>query len=204
MTIFDYQEEIANDLRRNGYEVNYEVKGNSGVFYDMIARKDSQAIAFEIKTQSKLGLEFFDIPRLRNSARQDGYQDFRLIVMPEEKHKSIEIINLDKNLLLWLKNHPEIKKGTLLDELIVNFGRVDMVQVDNLSSHAGEPGTQVSGVAVVEFSISSDGQTAKWDCPFHFDAHLDSNWQLESVNLLHLDLGSISEYIQEYLSDTVK
>lgn len=200
MTLFERQEEMASNLRSKGFDVQYEVEGKSGTFYDMVAQRDGEAIVFEFKPQSKLSVSSPATSRLRQLAQQDGYQDFRLVIMPEEKHKSIEVFGLDKALLLWLQSNPKVVFNSALEGYNVIFQRVSHVLIDSLVSQSGMQGANINGSGVVDFQISTNGKTTHWDCPFSFAAHLDSTWQLDVVHGLYFDLGSIGEDLQEFLS----
>ncbi|RYG68534.1 hypothetical protein EON80_11465 [bacterium] len=201
MKISEQQEKTIRQLQAEGFEVQSQVKGLSGAAYDLVARRDGQAIVFEFKNQSRLGIDSTEISRLRQSARQDGYSDFRLVVVPEENPNFIQIHGLESALLSWVQQNPSFKNGTVLENSDAFFKRVGQVDVSYLSTGT-EPGNlNASGVAVAEFAVNAIKPDVIWDCPLHFDVQLESNGRLKAVNAISLDFSSIADDLQEYLNE---
>jgi hypothetical protein len=73
-------DELASQLRREGYEVTARPTGEDQG-YDLVARKDNRKMAIEVKTIGDLKGSFTETRNLRKRAHEQGFDDFRLIIV---------------------------------------------------------------------------------------------------------------------------
>ena len=71
---------LAAELEAAGYNVTRAALADESG-YDLVAAKDNQRIAIEVKARSALRESADAIHRLREQARQHGYSEFRLVVV---------------------------------------------------------------------------------------------------------------------------
>src|SRR6185436_6165373 len=83
--------ELASQLREEGYDVIESPTGNDEGF-DLIATKDNKKLAIEVKTSSQLQASAESVKNLRKRALDQGFDEFRLILVnpPREVKVSIE------------------------------------------------------------------------------------------------------------------
>jgi Holliday junction resolvase len=186
-------EEIARQLETEGYEVAIGSE-DADHRYDIIATKNGERIAIEVKVRSDLAASEETIRRLRKQAREHGYR-FRLVIVSPPHEARIRIEGIEEELLHHLINAlpPELEalsSGTRLSD-------VTGIEIDEIQATA--EGLHIAGSGVVdvelEYGGSSDRDGANWstDFPFTFDVLLDHNLHIQRVNRIDVDTSSFFE-----------
>src|SRR4051812_24251782 len=90
-------EEVAGDLEAEGYTVSRPDNGH-GPAYDLVAEKPGRKIAVEVKARSSLPGSSEEIAHLRQAAREQGFDSFRLVVASPPHRTGVEIKDLEQSL----------------------------------------------------------------------------------------------------------
>jgi hypothetical protein len=98
-------EEVANKLRLEGYAVTPGENG-SGPTFDLIAEKPGRKIACEVKAKTSLREAADELRTLRQRARKEGFDFFRLVVASPPHRTQIEIEGFSTALVTFLKTNP--------------------------------------------------------------------------------------------------
>lgn len=195
----EYLEEAAiTDLSRQladeGYKVVREARSKQQP-YDLVATKNGRKIAFEVALRSNLGESAPSIATLRREARQQGYDEFRLVIVDPPHETPVEIEGLETALFRHLvEDTPEE-----LDELSssTRVEDVNYVEIDSITISKDDIRVIGNAVVAVELEYGGgnerDGASYSMDFPFHFDIRLGRDLQIEEVLHLKVDTSSFDE-----------
>ena len=96
-------EELAAQLRAAGYDVTLNAPASeSAIRYDLLATRNGERIAFEVKARTQFGGSADQINYLRKLARHDGINEFRLVLVNPPHKTDVNIDGLDIKLLTYL------------------------------------------------------------------------------------------------------
>lgn len=140
-------EQVAWDLREQGYQVTREVKLGSLVA-DLTARKDDELIVFEFKASSWDAGRIELARQLRNYAVHELRAEFRLVLVNVPREIVIEVDNLEQLLLDLVINEP-----ALYDALATHaeIDEISDVEFDRVLIR--EDGIEIAGSAVVSVTL---------------------------------------------------
>ena len=184
--------EVASQLRADGYSVTESPSGIDDGF-DIVATKDDKKLAVEVKTSSRLQASAETIKNLRKRALEQGFDEFRLIIVNPPREVTVSIEGLEEKLLMFLsENFPdaldELSSHTILQD--VNDINIDSIQVTT-------DGVQVIGNGVVDVELNygnnSEGISSNWSFPFSFDVTLDHELEISSNPKIAIDKSSWDE-----------
>src|SRR5688572_28721852 len=96
--------ELADDLTHQGYQVERDAKIGAQVF-DLVARKENERIAFEVKARSRLKETSSQVADLRAAAQEAGVRDFRLVVVNAPREIDLIIEDFEVELANYLIEH---------------------------------------------------------------------------------------------------
>jgi len=184
--------EVASQLRAEGYSVTESPSGID-VGFDIVATKDDKKLAVEVKTSSRLQASTETIKNLRKRALEQGFDEFRLIIVNPPREVNVSIEGLEENLGTYLiENFPDD-----LDELSTHtiIQDVNDIYIDSIQVTTG--GVQVIGNGVVDVELNygnnSEGISSNWSFPFSFDVTLDHKLEVSSHNKIEIDYSSLYE-----------
>ena len=188
-------EELALRLSAEGYKVVREASGPEGKEkYDLVAERGNEKIVFEVKARARLKQESAQIRRLRKMAHQQGYNEFRLVVVNPPREVSVEIEGLSQILLNHLvENMPEE-----LNELSTNTRIEDVSDLEFDSVSMSGEGIRVRGTGVADVVLEygggeeRDGLRTREGYPLTFDILLDESRSVEDVEI-QVDTSSFYE-----------
>jgi len=188
-------DDLARQLERQGYNIVAREQRNGNISFDLVASKDGQTIAFEVKARTGDRVSATEIARLREQAFEQGFDDFRLVVVNPPHETVVEIPGLDDLLFAYIGE----RRGPELDDLP---GAVRVESVDNLDIDAIEittNGIHLAGGGTVRVNIdyddgdAYDGLSLETDFPFTFDVILSHALQIEQVGSFRVDTSSFYE-----------
>lgn len=205
-------EEVASQLRGDGYEVTISPTGPDGG-YDIVARKGDKKVAVEVKVNSQLRDSASLIKTLRRRALELGYDEFRLVVVSPPREVKVSIEKLEEELFKYMvQNLSSIFAGhspEILEELGVadineiNLVGISEVGVDELDIKTD--GVQVVGNGVAEIEVEEPsfwsagfppqpGSWTKWktDVPFRFNVILDHDLTISRAQEIEVDTSTLS------------
>lgn len=186
-------EELAAQLRSDGYEVSVGAEGPDEGF-DLVARKAGRKLAVEVAAQGALKDSLPDIHRLREQARDQGYDDFRLVVVNPPRAVEAEVEGIKDVLRHYLATNVPSKLAELATHTAVES--VVLVEIDQLDVF--KSGIHVAGKGVVDVRFDSNGAPGDMasgtdGLPFTFDVTLDPNLQLQQVHKIDIDTSSYDD-----------
>ena len=211
-------EEVASQLRGEGYQVTVSPTGRDEG-YDIIASRGDKKLVIEVKVNSQLRDSAALIKNLRRRALDHGYDEFRLVVVspPREVRVSIEKLKeelfkyMEQNLSSTLAVHSVQTSGELgpsdINEIrLIGIGEIDIDSIDITTD-----GIQVvgNGVARIEigyweieegsfwsagFPPQDDKSLTKWrtGVPFSFDVILNHDLTISKAQHIEVDTSSFS------------
>jgi hypothetical protein len=186
-------EEVASQYQREGYEVLVAPVHDYG--YDLIAMRGNRRLAIEVKVRSELRKDAEQIRHLREQAQQQGFDEFRLVVVNPPREVAVEIEGLDEKLWDYLVNHI----SSDLDELSSGTRIVNVIDVDIDSIDVTVNGIRVTGSGIVEVELEygggeeRDGLTWSTSFPLTFDVELDHTLDIADVYEMKVDTASFYE-----------
>ena len=194
-------QEVASQLAREGYEVHVSPGGlDNG--YDIVASLGKRKVAVQVKANAQLKASAETIKQLRKRAFQDGFDEFRLVVVSPPHERKVAIEGLGQKLLTYMCN-------SLPSELIrisATVRRIAHIDIDSID--IGADGTRVAGSGAVDVDVergNEDGEPFwsagfppgasepnRWntDFPFAFDVTLNRSLEIAEVNRLEVDTSS--------------
>ncbi len=195
-------EELARQLESQGYKITRRPARSDAYNYDLIATKNGHKIAFDVILRSNLQQRIGSIADLRERAHQQGYNEFRLVVIDPPRQTVVEIEGIEGLLLAHLR---EDVPQELLD--LSSYVRVEDVNyVETNSVEINADGIHVVGSAVVDVDLQygggqeRDGLDYTIDVPFRFDILLSHDLEIKEVNELVVDTSSF-DYEREDEND---
>jgi Holliday junction resolvase-like predicted endonuclease len=187
-------EELARRYEAEGYEVALNAD-RPEPYFDLTARRAGRTVAVEVKAGSRLAQSAEEIEALRQRAREEGFDEFRLVVANPPRATTVDIPGLQDKLLTWMT---ETTPGEL-DELST---RTQPQYVSDLDIHSVEvqPGElHVTGSGTVEVMLEydggeeRDGLDSSMDFPFEFRVVLDRDLEIQEVEKLRIDTSAFYE-----------
>jgi hypothetical protein len=189
-------QEVASQLAREGYEVQVSPERlDNG--YDIVASLGKRKVAVQVKANAQLKASAEAIKQLRKRAFQDGFDEFRLVVVSPPHERKVAIEGLDQKLLTYMYSYPP----TELIGINATVRRIAHVDVDSIE--LAPDGTRVAGSGAVDVDIEPEpflsagfppgpSEPNWWstDFPFAFDVALDRNLEIAEVNRLEVDTSS--------------
>jgi hypothetical protein len=184
-------EELATELRQQGYRVTTHASlGNQQ--FDLLAERDGERLAYEVKARQRLAASTDDVLRLRAAAHAAGLSGFRLVVVTPPRPVDVSIENLDDALstyLLLAETPPELDRLSSETRII---GVTD-VEIDAVTIQPSHIRVRGNGTVEVELNfgggIGRDGVTTTESFPFTFDLELSPELKLVKMHELHVDTG---------------
>jgi len=188
-------EDLVADLEQRGYHVVREAPlGDRRV--DLLAERDGERLAFEVKARSRLKESALEIERLREAARHAGLTGFRVVVAMPPRAVDVTIENLDSELLGYFYEHETPKA---LDALSSETRVEDVTDIEIDAVEIRHTGIRVLGRAYVDIElnygdggIENDGVTASDSVPFSFDLELGSDLKIIDMHRLSFDTSAFS------------
>jgi hypothetical protein len=188
-----YIEETASRLRSDGYAVE-QPQGARELGLDLIAIKGGHKIAIQVKARPSLGESAREIGRMRDAARSQGFDEYRLVVVNPPHDRKVTVAGLESQLQRQIEKDTG-KFGTLAPKVAVK----EVVNLD--LSHVGVDEGQIRvvgvGVVLVECETTDDdvSDEGNWttDFPFSFDVSLNHELTINSVERLDIDLSSLDD-----------
>lgn len=188
-------EELQQQLETEGYRTHREADG-PGARFDLIAAKGDRTTAIAVKARALLGQQTDRIRSLRERAHEEGYDEFRLVIVNPPKEKTIEIPGLEEQLFSYLLN--DLPMPTNLDRLAsrVAIEGIDQLEINSIEVLARE--IEISGVGLLDVALEwgggedKDGMTVYESFPFDFEATLDWDWKAREVRM-NVDTSSYTE-----------
>lgn len=187
-------EEVTKDLEAAGYTVVTHVR-EGDLVYDLVATKDGRRVAYEVQAGSELGTAAGTVRRLRERARERGYDEFRLVVVNPPRERVVDIPDLDRILFDYLVNNFPQEFATLSSH--TSLGGISQIDIDAITVVAA--GIRVAGSGVVDVALEYGGgqepDEMSWDTdfPFVFDVLLNHALEVEEVYELRIDTSSFYE-----------
>jgi hypothetical protein len=185
-------DQLASDLKQKGYAVQMECQSGD-VRYDLVASRGQERIVFEVRALSQMTGSSRQIQELRKRAFDEGFTEFRLVVVAPPHETSVFIPGLNRILADYMR---DCVPQPLLDVA----SNVRIMNVSNLGVDAinvTTEGTDVSGKGVVEVALeyggSRDSETGVDDFPFRFHMLLDHDLRLREMYALEPDLSGLSD-----------
>lgn len=176
-------EAIAAEYKTKGYDV-FVSPFDSEPKYDLIAIKGRRKLAIEVVAHSNLRRESEKISKLRQKARKEGFDEFRLAVVSPPREIPVEVEGLQQKLFDYLAANVPTELAQLASHVRVKS--LTQVDVDSISITARRIRVAGNGVVVVqledddEIEDGFDGDIE--DFPLNFDIELDHNLQ---INVVH-------------------
>jgi Holliday junction resolvase len=184
-------EQLADDLSRAGYVVEREVRIGDQRF-DLIAQRNGERLAFEVKARSRLQESAGQLARLRAAARQAGVDSFRLVVVNPPREVDVTIEGLNWELTRYLQEHLPSELDQISSETIVE----DVSDIQIGVADLRRSGIHVRGTAAVDVQLNydggaqRDGLTETDSFPFTFDIELGADWKLAHMNEIEVNVDS--------------
>jgi Holliday junction resolvase len=186
-------DELAQQLERDGYNVARSFR-DGNVVYDLVATRGDRKVAIEVTARSALRQAVESIRQLREQARRNGFDEFRLVVVSPPRERAVEIAGLEDVLLQHMRDNFPAK----LAELSSHTSLDAVSQIDVSSIEVSADGIHVIGTGIVEVTLGyggepRDGVSWEADLPFDFDVLLDHQLQIAEVHALEIDTSSFDE-----------
>jgi hypothetical protein len=187
-------EEVASQYRERGYEVKVSPTELRSA-YDLVATRGDQRIAIEVKARSNLRENAAQIKRLREQALEQGFDEFRLVVVNPPREVSVEIEGLGRLILEYLLNNVPQNLDQLSSRTLISG--VNNVEIRSIEVTAEGIRVVADGTVDVELDASTeqelDGLGWSTDFPISFDLGLDHQLRISRVNELEVDTSSFYE-----------
>lgn len=183
-------EELTRELTEQGYAVSVPPAAGAAEGVDLIAVKDGRHIAYQVKALPRLRELASELSRVRDTARERGFDEVRLVIVNPPRERSVEVEGLEHALRDYLIHGPPPHE---LDALSSHTRIDDLHDVDIESLTADAKGLHVSGQAVVSVELTwgggeeADGVTATAEFPLRFDLSLDRDMKIRDVNQVSVD-----------------
>jgi Holliday junction resolvase len=187
-------EELAREFRDAGYQV-VEQEGGANNGYDLVAIKDDQRIAVEVKARAALRAAAPEIRHLREEAQRTGFSEFRLVVVNPPRERTIEVAGLERALHGFLVGQSPAHIAEL-----ATVTTLDRVSVTDLEAIEVTPdGIRVIGSGVLDATLEYDGQgsasglSMAVEFPLRFDVTLDHALQIVDAREIAVDTDAFAE-----------
>jgi hypothetical protein len=185
--------EVASELEAIGYAVTLE-NGAGPHRFDLTATKDGKRLAVEVKAQSRLKESGEEIRKLRRQAREEGYTEFRLVVVNPPREKKVDVDDFGNILFAYTSenlpaNVQEVSSFSYLED-------INNIEIEVL--HVSKQTITVKGTAMAEVKLKYGNDNIdgfEWDTsfPLSFDLDLDHHMSIQNVRKLEIDTSSLYE-----------
>jgi hypothetical protein len=189
-------EELTGELSARGYRVTVEPRVRDRTHFDLIAEKEGQRIAIEVKAQPALRKQMKQILRLRELAREQGFKEFRLVVVPPPHETEVLVPGLEDKLLECIRANAPASLRALPQR--VDPKKVGQVDITEIALEPGLVRLHGSAVLLAELTPPADSPGSEeeaWaaDFPVRFRLGLDpSDLRIVKVEELAVDTASAS------------
>jgi len=141
-------EQLASQYRREGFEVTIEPSGpDKG--YDLVATIKGRRIAIEVKANSELASSADQIKKLRRKAFDQGFDEFRLVVVSPPHETQVQVDGLEQELAAYINANLPKALSELSRDLTVKSSKE--IEIDSISVlHCY---TRVAGRGVISVEI---------------------------------------------------
>lgn len=185
-------EELADILKSTGYEVSAASQPDEG--FDLIASRGPERIAIEVKARSALRSSIHTIEELRKRAADQGFTEFRLVVVNPPRSVEVEVEGLDQILLTHLLTALPPDLDEISSQTVEGVSNIEIARM-----YVSSGGFRVSGNATVDVQMNYDGGAARdgltfsSEFPLDFDVSLDKELHLTSIDEFKVDTSSFYE-----------
>ena len=146
-------DELEQLYRMRGYKVRRGYRAGSGVRYDLVATQGDQRIVFEVKASPTIAGQGKSLRELRRRAYEDGFTDFRLVVVSPPHRTDVSVPGLESELAAYMREHvPDELQGLASNVLIDAVSGLEYSEV-----RATKVGLEISGDGVVEVTLAYGG-----------------------------------------------
>jgi len=188
-------EELASQYKTRGYQVFMDQPSSGGnARYDLIVEKDGHRIAVEVKARSTLKSSAHEIRELREKAIQEGFDEFRLVIVNPPRERSIEVEGIEE----ILEEHIIEEHFSELADLSSGTSVDGVTDVDIESIEVAKNGLDIRGVASVDVTLEygggseRDGMSWGTSFPFTFYVLLNNDMKIEESEI-NIDVSEFSE-----------
>jgi len=197
-------EEIAAQLQADGYVVESEASVTAldqTTYYDLIATKPGRRVAIEVKAAPRLKGFAQQLRELRRRAREQGLDEFRLVVVTPPPDRAISVAGFDERLRSHLLDQGVAleTRGAFPPGTVVS--NVSNVEINTLEWTGDE--NRATGTGVLDVILNGAQTTLTrnpepiWaaDFSFDFDAVLDPERRILRCNV-RVDTSSLRDEIE--------
>ncbi|MGB0387338.1 MAG: hypothetical protein ACPGWR_21165 [Ardenticatenaceae bacterium] len=186
-------EETALEYQKRGYKVVMSPIDVSYPFetgpqsYDVVATKGEHKIAIEVVAFPKLAQEVTKIAQLRQQARKEGFDEFRLVVVREPREFPVHVEGIEQELSAYLIENITDELAQLSDQ--VRVLTVKRVTIDSFSITVDRIRVAGDGIVTVDIYYNEDGERFWEDdsFPLYFDVELDKSLKLKHIHKMEAD-----------------
>lgn len=188
-------EEVSEQLKSEGYQIALnQTEPDANFRYNIVATKDGKRIAIEVKARSHLRESAGFIRELREYAKRQGYDEFRLVIVNPPRERTIVIESFDSTLYDYMLNESFAE----IEELSSRASLEDVSDIEIDSVEVNAHSIDVGGTGIVSVSLeygggdANDGLSIDHDFPFTFIAKLSHDMQIEDSQI-HIDTSGFFE-----------
>jgi Holliday junction resolvase len=187
-------EELADDLSREGYQVEREASVGNQQF-DLVARRNGELVVYEVKARSRLKESVEQLARLRAAAREAGVTSYRLVVVNPPRETEVAVEGLEAALLAYFVEELPTEVDQLSYE--THAKRVKLFEIDSIDVRPQS--VRVRGRAALDVELNYRGKTERIDVTvdegleFTFDVELGSDLKLARVNIIKVDVSDFAD-----------
>ena len=207
--------EVVSQLQAEGYSVTeYSTDIDNG--FDIVATKDGKKLAVEVKTSSRLQASAENIKNLRKLALEQGFDEFRLILVNPPREVKVSIEKLEQELFEYMtQNLATILHDLSLLVAIPESSVIKLTGISDISIHSvnvAVDGVRVvgDGVSEIVFEYLETERGPFWsagfppqdrkvpmrwrtDLPFTFDVSLDHDLRISKIQKVEIDTSSFND-----------
>lgn len=187
-------EELADELRRDGYQVERAASVGDQEF-DLVARRNGELVVYEVKARSRLNESLDQLARLRAAARKGGVTSYSLVVVNPPQDVKVEITGLDTALAGHFREELPAEVDNLSFQ--TRFKRVKLFDIESVDVRPDA--IRVQGRAALYVELNFRGKTDRIDLTtdeglgFTFDVELGADLKLARVNEIKIDLSDFED-----------
>lgn len=185
-------QELSKELRDQGYTISHEVHIDD-VIFDLIANKDNESIAYEIKVRSTLADSKEQLNVLRNIAKKHNI-DFRIVIVTPPRQIEVDVEDLEFKISEYISTEVPDELAALSGNTYIDGVcdlEYDIIQIENDRIFL-----QGSGAIDVELEYGGgegkDGMGMYDSYPFDFNLELSHNMEITELKI-KVDTSSFYE-----------
>lgn len=181
-------QELEREFEASGYRVIHPAGEDRGL--DLIAEGHGKRIAVQVKARSELQRSIPEVQRLRRSALERGFDEFRLVLVNPPHQPRIHVEGLQDRLREYAV------KGVFPQlEILSSAARVvDIGDLEVSSIEVTDQGTRLSGTGILYVELAYGGPRdhvgVRTDFPFSFDVSLSAELDAMEVNEFSIDTSA--------------